>query len=353
MSVIRCSLAIFYIFSVFGDIFGQIRVGRPITAPPRPALAVPGRKSERRDVVQDICGISRGGDDDPFQLQLANFGTIGAREGNFPELMAEPTIVGGQDARMGDACWQAKLSRDGFFICGGSIIGRRTILTAVHCVINFNTRQVNDPNRFKVQTGAMASTTSIRNPDGISDGCAQEFNVIRIVINSRFNKNSNENDIALLTVDDDIDFGGSCVCPICLRPKVPPVGEICSVSGFGLEKEGGGNSRRPTPLKAVHLNILPTRFGGSCFIQNGTNGPPNMNNILCAGDRPGEDSCQGDSGGPLVCFDARRRSHYQVGIVSYGMGCARGIGGVYTRVPNYLDWLRLNAHGDQLSFADG
>lgn len=137
MVVRRYYLAIFYICSVVGDIFGQVKVGRPITAPPRPALAVLGRRPERRDVVQDICGMSRGGNDDPFQLQLANFGTIGARAGKFPALIGEPTIVGGQDTQMGDACWQAKLSRDGFFICGGSIIGRRTILTAVHCVINF------------------------------------------------------------------------------------------------------------------------------------------------------------------------------------------------------------------------
>ena len=90
---------------------------------------------------------------------------------------------------------------------------------------------MNNPLRFKVQTGAMRSTTNAQTPDGISDGCAQEFNVIRIVINSRFNRNSNENDIAILTVDDDIDFSQPCVCPICLRPKNPRVGEICSVSG--------------------------------------------------------------------------------------------------------------------------
>ena len=53
------------------------------------------------------------------------------------------------------------------------------------------------------------------------------------------------------------------------------------------------------------------------------------------------DSCEGDSGGPMV----RQKSMeddtwYQIGIVSWGVGCAqRGQYGYYTDVIKYVDWM--------------
>lgn len=44
-------------------------------------------------------------------------------------------------------------------------------------------------------------------------------------------------------------------------------------------------------------------------------------------------ACQGDLGGPLVAFDAETRKPIQVGIVSWGKGCALpDFPGVYSRV---------------------
>ena len=43
--------------------------------------------------------------------------------------------------------------------------------------------------------------------------------------------------------------------------------------------------------------------------------------MVCAAD-PGEDSCQGDSGGPLTIPVGDNNQHTQIGITSFGAGCA-------------------------------
>jgi secreted trypsin-like serine protease len=62
--------------------------------------------------------------------------------------------------------------------------------------------------------------------------------------------------------------------------------------------------------------------------------------MLCAS-APGKDTCQGDSGGPLVVAHGNG-SFTQVGITSFGNGCARDYPGVYTRVSAYGDWINEN-----------
>ncbi len=51
------------------------------------------------------------------------------------------------------------------------------------------------------------------------------------------------------------------------------------------------------------------------------------------------DTCQGDSGGPLLMFNSNNVWE-QVGITSYGIGCAEQYNpGVYTRVAAYQSWI--------------
>jgi secreted trypsin-like serine protease len=89
-------------------------------------------------------------------------------------------------------------------------------------------------------------------------------------------------------------------------------------------------------LRQVNLNIVSnaqcdTAYGGGI-----------TSSMVCA-TAPQKDSCQGDSGGPLVSKQAT--DWVQLGIVSFGIGCANAqYPGVYTRTDQYLNWI-LNKTG--------
>ena len=70
--------------------------------------------------------------------------------------------------------------------------------------------------------------------------------------------------------------------------------------------------------------------------------------MLCAGGVKGKDGCQGDSGGPLVVEDAQTKQDTLVGVVSWGIGCARdGLPGIYAEVSSkncHISFLYSNNH---------
>ena len=91
----------------------------------------------------------------------------------------------------------------------------------------------------------------------------------------------------------------------------PVAGEMLRVIGMGYTQEGG-----PTSEVLNYVDVL-AYSDSDCIASYGSSVLPEA--MLCAGwPQGGKDSCNGDSGAPLF-----NSAGQQVGLTSFGSGCAR------------------------------
>ncbi len=225
-------------------------------------------------------------------------------------------IVGGEKADIKNHLWQVALDInkiDGQFLCGGSIIAERWVLTAAHCF-----GKSIDAKNVRAKAGATNFVVS---------GAWSDIEAV--IIHDAYNAETNENDIALVRLKSPAT---GRVIPLA-KPALPiTANQPLEVAGWGATAEDGATSR------SLRKAIVPYVEHGVCNEPSSYNGAvkPSM---LCAGYRAGGvDSCQGDSGGPLVWRTPD--GPVLVGVVSFGTGCARKLKyGVYTRVSAYRGWI--------------
>ena len=240
---------------------------------------------------------------------------------------AQAKIVGGQPARIDNWPWQVWVigaAPDGWRLtCGGSIIAPRWILTAAHCLTDDNGTSLADLGyEFSVVFG---EDRPQRNP-GVP--------VDRLIPHERYNPSIFANDIALIRLADNIPGNRSIQLSSERTDGVFARAGLCAtVTGWGTINEGGDAS---DTLRRADLPIMATGACNEAYPGQVTSGN------ICAGyEQGGVDSCQGDSGGPLIVRHGESNRYVQVGVVSWGYGCARpGNPGIYTRVSQYIGWIQ-------------
>ncbi|XP_063702432.1 serine protease nudel [Culicoides brevitarsis] len=233
------------------------------------------------------------------------------------------SIVGGTDCAPHQWPFIVSIFKNGRHHCGGAIKSAQWIITAAHCFHSYH------KNYYEVRAGSLRHRSY--NPE------VQISPIVKVFVYPKYDQKAMVEDIALVKIAAPLNFN-RYVRPICLPApgrsgtqadwvNGPPVGQVCSVMGWGTLAEDGPHA---DGLKETHLPILETCKNN------------NRGKSICAGELSGgRDACQGDSGGPLLCKSLHDPEEwYLAGVVSHGEGCARaGTAGIYTRVSHYLIWL--------------
>ncbi|KAG8241718.1 serine-type endopeptidase activity protein [Homalodisca vitripennis] len=251
--------------------------------------------------------------------------------------VVEPLITNGKDAEAREYPHMALIGYGNknsiSWLCGGSLISERYILSAAHCT---------DSGSKGLARWARLGDYNIQSKRDDQSGLAQsvEYEIIERINHPEYRSSSVYYDIALYKLKRNVDFT-EYIRPICLQTEHQFPKTYAIATGWGRTEWGGRGS---DVLQKVNLTITPRKECSDAFrtaigekLRNGIQDASQM----CAGDvANGRDTCQGDSGGPL---QLRLKDPYcmysQIGITSFGAKCAGNKPGVYTRVSNFVPWI--------------
>ncbi|MEW2117543.1 serine protease [Streptomyces sp. NPDC005474] len=217
---------------------------------------------------------------------------------------APAPVVGGTRAAQGEFPFMVRLSMG----CGGALYTQQIVLTAAHCVdgsgANTGITATAGVVDLQSSTGRVqVKSTRVLQAPGY-DGTGKDWALIKLAapINQPTLK------IATTTQYNTGDF---------------------TVAGWGAARQGGAQQRYM--LKAT----VPFVSDAQCRSYSQYEGLVSDEEICAGFASGGVDTCQGDSGGPMFRKD-NAGAFVQVGIVSWGIGCARpNAPGVYTEVSTF------------------
>jgi len=220
----------------------------------------------------------------------------------------------------------------------------RKILTAAHKLKNIELTDL-----LKVRVGEW-DATGFNAPESQAH---EEYTVTRILKHPDMSLTRLDNNLAILYVDRDINLNNPNVNTACLPACHNQfdflfsngTGVRCHVAGWGKDEVDGQFQFIP---KKVDLSLIPAaQCEAKLKLALNARKPGAGDRFqldaseVCAGGEIGKDACTGDGGSPLVC-QAQSGRWTVVGLVSWGIGCASDLPGVYVDIAHYRDWINAN-----------
>lgn len=248
-------------------------------------------------------------------------------------------IINGTDSERGNWPWIASIHRTSTddFLCGGTFIGSKFIITAAHCIQNKNLNlevRPKHPTEIIVKLGKY--DLSKRYEKGAVDAYVNE-----IILHPDWKPHEQQytGDAAILVLESVIQVN-SFIFPICLsNTENIPKGKTGIVVGWGKSESAAAHENTPKQLEVT------VKSNEACFLADPRFAAVSSSTTFCAGKDKMSGPCSGDSGsGLFVQVGVGTSSRYFLrGIVSAGFTkdgfCDVSVDVIYTNVLKVLPWI--------------
>ncbi|XP_028041987.1 serine protease snake-like [Bombyx mandarina] len=241
--------------------------------------------------------------------------------------------VGGEDAERAEFPFMALLgfgpsAEEAQWLCGGSVLSARYILTAAHCI--------SEPRLGPLKYAALGILKRSDPPE-----IWQRHTLAQVIPHPDYASPSKYHDIALLKTEKQIIFNVNVV-PACLysgvnSKRIDPTRALALGWGYLGPRERLADVLQKVEVSEFTTEECLTQYPEHRHLLDGFDNSTQM----CYGDHDTpHDTCEGDSGGPLILHESEAGCARAVfGVTSSGVACGDAGAGLYTRVEPYKPWI--------------